>query len=138
MNKEVIRLMNEYIEQTYRLIFLNEFEPRTTYHSGDHEIMTGSFLNGYMEFLEQSDNVFISISAKHDYDYVIDIWPNKVEIDAEHQIVINVDESLYNLTEEMYMQLTFVYDLTNISYSNLSKLFYICGVLHNKVQQNKG
>lgn len=138
MNKEVISLIDEYINQTYRLIFLNEFESRTTYHSGEYEITTGSFLNGYMEFLEQSDNVFISISEKHGDDYVIDVWPNKVEIDTTQKIVIDVDESLYDLTEDMYMQLNFVYDLTNISYPNLSKLFYICGVLHNNVQQNKG
>lgn len=138
MNSEVISLMDEYINQTHRLIFLNEFESRTTYHSGEYEITTGSFLNGYMEFFEQSDNVFISISEKHGDGCVIDVWPNKVEIDTSHKIVINVDESLYDLTEDMYMQLNFVYDLTNISYSNLSKLFYICGVLHNNTQQNKG
>lgn len=133
---ELFTVLDKYVDIAYSKVCSDTFDKLfPNYIDGNFDVVVGSFLNGYTETLYNSNNILISVQKRRtsDYGVVIDIWENHIEIDITDHINICVDDSFNQLSEEMYLQLNFVHDLTNISYDTFRKVCFLSGVLRGKI-----
>ncbi|EHU8781004.1 hypothetical protein N0S44_000239 [Escherichia coli] len=135
---DLFTLMDKYVDIVYHQVCNNTFETKNSIRDGNFVVIVGSFLNGYTETLYNSNNIFISVQSRHtsDYSVSIDIWENNIEIDITESTNICVDDSFNQLTEEMYLQLNFLYNLTNISYDTLRKICFLSGMIRNNMNKD--
>lgn len=135
---DLFTLMDKYVDIVYHQVCNNTFETKNPIRDGNFDVVVGSFLNGYTETLYNSNNIFISVQSRHtsDYSVSIDIWENNIEIDITESTNICVDDSFNQLTEEMYLQLNFLYNLTNISYDTLRKICFLSGMIRNNMNKD--
>ncbi|MCV8616510.1 hypothetical protein ODU52_09695 [Escherichia coli] len=131
-------LIDKYVDIVYRQVCSDTFETKNPIRDGIFDVVVGSFLNGYTETLYNSNNIFISVQSRHTSDYAvsIDIWENNIEIDITEHTNIHVDDTFNQLTEEMYLQLNFVHDLTNISYDTLRKICFLSGAIRSNMSKD--
>ncbi len=123
-------IFSDAIEYMYNLVRLNEFVQRHTLKHKDGTITVGAYDNGYLTEFSNCDNIFITIdNITTTNDISIDLFKDHIEIDIGKMIVIDIDPVMYELQEEMYEQLCFVYDLSKISFFDLRRICYVVGKL---------
>lgn len=123
-------IFSDAIEYMYNLVRLNEFVQRHTLKHKDGTITVGAYDNGYLTEFSNCDNIFITIdNITTTNDISIDLFKDHIEIDIDKMIVIDIDPVMYELQEEMYEQLCFVYDLSKISFFDLRRICYVVGKL---------
>ncbi|EOR9073974.1 hypothetical protein FOI42_RS02570 [Escherichia coli] len=123
-------IFSDAIEYMYNLVRLNEFVQRHTLTHKDGIITVGAYINGYLTEFYNCDNIFITIdNITTTNDISIDLFKDHIEIDIDKMIAIDIDPVMYELQEEMYEQLCFVYDLSKISFFDLRRICYVVGKL---------
>lgn len=123
-------IFSDAIEYMYNLVKLNKFVQRHTFEHKDGNITIGAYDNGYLTEFYNCDNIFITIdNITTTNDISIDLFKDHIEIDIDKMIVIDIGPELYELQEEMYEQLCFVYDLSKISFIDLRRICFVVGKL---------